>query len=64
MRLLTEVVGPGDVKDSDTLGLVEMLREAVEERGVRRTFVLDDVTPALGRALFGALLDDGPAQAR
>ena len=57
-RLLTSVAGPGDPGENDVLDLVEMLRAAVEERGVRQTFVLDDVTPALGRAVFGALRDE------
>ena len=57
-RLLTVVVGPGNAGESDTLDLVEMLRAAVEERGARRTFLVDDVNPTLGRALFGALRDE------
>lgn len=57
-RLLTAVTGPGNAGESDALDMVEMLRQAAHEGGGRPLFVLDDVTTALGRALFGALRDE------
>lgn len=57
-RLLTAVEGPGNTGESDALDMVEKLRKAVHEGGRHPLFVLDDVTSALGRALFGVLRDE------
>lgn len=56
--LLTAAAGPGNAGESDALDMVEMLRQVIHEGGGRPLFVLDDVPPALGRALFGALRDE------